>query len=247
MEGMNKMKDYISKLSDEELEKYSRIVSGKVLKDIFKNNPRQYKTLSYGKRPESLRYEECIALVVKKRKSKFIQEIMNSNADYTVSETLKYIKDNTNEKMTTDEALAKSIISFGFDEDVELFLKLTERSTDEEYIQKITALIDEILQKEEKEQQAESEAPAEVQTTPEPPDTSEMESKLAEMQQREHAVIEQYETEKAAHESDTAHYEKELESLQKQILASQAKINRLETEMNRLLVFDDSEVIRKIN
>ena len=102
-------------------------------------------------------------------------------------------------------------------------------------------------QKEEKEQQAESEAPAEVQTAPELPDTSQLESKLAEMQQREQTILEQYEAEKAAHESDTERYNEELESLKKQLSASQVKISELETEMNRLLVFDDSEVARSIS
>ena len=91
------MKDYISKLSDEELEKYGRIVSGKILKGIFKSNPKEYQSLSYGKRPEALKHEECIALVVRKRKNKFIQRVMNSNADYIVNETVRHIEENTDE------------------------------------------------------------------------------------------------------------------------------------------------------
>ena len=244
--GYTGMKDYISKLSDEELELFAGIVSGKVLKEIFKSNPKDFQKVSF-KRPGTLKYEECIKLVVKNRKNRFIQTIINGRAEYIVSETSRLIEDNTNEEMTADEALAKSIISFGFDEDVELFFKLTDRPIDEEYIHKITALIDEMRQKEEKEQQAESEAPAEVQTAPELPDTSQLESKLAEMQQREQTILEQYEAEKAAHESDTERYNEELESLKKQLSASQVKISELETEMNRLLVFDDSEVARSIS
>ena len=59
-------------------------------------------------------------------------------------------------KPTADKVLAQSIISFGFDEDVVLFLKLTERPTDEEYVKKITTLIDKIRQETEQEQQAEA-------------------------------------------------------------------------------------------
>ena len=238
------MKDYISKLSDEELEKYGRIVSGKILKGIFKNNPKEYQSLSYGKRPEALKHEECIALVVRKRKNKFIQRVMNSNADYIVNETLKHIEENNDEETDTDNALAQSIISFGFDEDVVLFLKLTERPTDEEYVKKITTLIDKIRQETEQEQQAEPEESEETQTAT---DTiSEMEIQLAEMEQREQKALEQYEAEKTAHESDAARHKEELESLKKQLSDSQTKISRLETELNRLIVFDDSEVIRKI-
>ena len=239
------MKDYISKLSDEELEKYGRIVSGKILKGIFKNNPREYQSLSYGKRPEALKHEECIALVVRKRKNKFIQRVMNSNADYIVNETLKHIEENTDEETDTDNALAQSIISFGFDEDVVLFLKLTERPTDEEYVKKITTLIDQIRQETEQEQQAEPEESEETQTAT---DTiSEMEIQLAEMEQREQKALEQYEAEKTAHESDAACHKEEVESLKKQLSDSQTKISRLETELNRLIVFDDSEVIRRIS
>ena len=239
------MKDYISKLSDEELEKYGRIVSGKILKGIFKNNPREYQSLSYGKRPEALKHEECIALVVRKRKNKFIQRVMNSNADYIVNETLKHIEENTDEETDTDNALAQSIISFGFDEDVVLFLKLTERPTDEEYVKKITTLIDQIRQETEQEQQAEPEESEEIQTAPDA--ISEMEIRLAEMQQREQKALEQYEAEKSVRESDTARYKEELEILKKQLSVSQTKISQLETEVNRLIVFDDSEVIRKIS
>ena len=239
------MKDYVSKLSDEELEKYGRIVSGKILKSIFKNNPREYQSLSYGKRPEALNYEECIALVVKKRKYKFIQTIMNNNADYIVNETLKHIEENTDEETDTDKVLAKSIISFGFDQDVVLFLKLTERPTDEEYVNKITALIDKIRQETEQEQQAEPEESEEIQTAT---DTiSEMETRLFEIEQREQKALEQYETEKAAHESDAARHKEEVESLKKQLSDSQTKISQLESELNRLLVFDDSEVARSIS
>ncbi|MBQ8133352.1 MAG: hypothetical protein IJ192_02925, partial [Clostridia bacterium] len=239
------MKDYISKLSDEELKKYSRIVSGKILKDIFKSHPKDYQTLSYGKRPETLKHEECIGLVVKKRKNRFIQTVMNSNADYIVSETLKYIKNNTTDEVTADEALTHIIIEFGFAEEVGLFLKLTERPTDEKYVNTITALIDEIRKKTKKEQQAESEDSVEELTVPEA--ISEMENQLAEMQQRVQNALEQYEAEKAARESDHARHKEEMESLQKQLSVSQTRVTQLETEMNRLLVFDDSEVIRKIN
>ena len=239
------MKDYISKLSDEELEKYSRIVSGKILKDIFISHPKEYQSLSYWKRAKSLTYDECIELVVKKRKNNFIKAIMNSNAEYIVNETLKHIEENTDEETDTDKVLAQSIISFGFDQDVVLFLKLTERPTDEEYVKTITALIDEIRQKTEKEQQEEPKDSVEVQTAP---DTiSEMETRLFEIEQREQKALEQYETEKAAHESDAARHKEELESLKKQLSDSQTKNSRLETELNRLIVFDDSEVIRRIS
>ena len=89
------MKDYILKLSDEELEKYSRIVSGKILKDIFISHPKEYQSLSYWKRAKSLTYDECIELVVKKRKNNFIKAMMNSNAEYIVNETLKHIEENS--------------------------------------------------------------------------------------------------------------------------------------------------------
>ena len=184
------MKDHISKLSDEELKRYCTIISGKVIKGIFKKRPQDYKTLAYGKRAEKLKDDECIELVVKKRSYKFIQMLINDNAECMNRKTSEDIENNTNEEVTADEALAKSIISFGFDKDVELFFKLTYRPIDEEYIQKITALIDEMRQKEEKEHRTESEAPAEVQTAPELPDTSEMESKLAEMEQREQKALE---------------------------------------------------------
>ena len=239
------MKDYILKLSDEELEKYSRIVSGKILKDIFISHPKEYQSLSYWKRAKSLTYDECIELVVKKRKNNFIKAIMNSNAEYIVNETLKHIEENAEAETDTDKVLAQSIISFGFDEDVELFFKLTERPTGEEYVKKITVLIDEIRQETEREQQAESEDSVEVQTVPDA--ISEMEIRLAEMQQREQKALEQYEAEKSVRESDTARYKEELEILKKQLSVSQTKISQLETEMNRLIVFDDSEVIRKIS
>ena len=239
------MKDYISKLSDEELEKYGRIVSGKILKGIFKSNPKEYQSLSYGKRPEALNYEECIALVVKKRKYKFIQTIMNNNADYIVNETLKHIEENTDEETDTDKVLAQSIISFGFDQDVVLFLKLTERPTDEEYVNKITALIDKIRQETEQEQQAEPEESEEIQTAPDA--ISEMETRLSEMEQREQKALEQHEAEKTAHESDAARHKEEVESLKKQLSDSQTKISQPESELNRLLVFDDSEVARSIS
>ncbi len=242
------MKDHISKLSDEELKRYCTIITGKAIKSILKNRPQDYKTLAYGKRVEKLKNNECEELVVKKRNNKFIQMLINDNAEYMNRKTSEDIENNTNEEVTADEALAKSIISFGFDKDVELYFILTDRPIDEEYIQKITALIDdEMRQKEETEHRIESEAPAKVQTAPELPDTSEMESKLAEMQQREQTILEQYEAEKAAHESDTERYNEELESLKKQLSASQLKISQLESELNRLLVFDDSEVARSIS
>ena len=74
-----------------------------------------------------------------------------------------------------------------------------------------------------------------------------METRLFEIEQREQKALEQYETEKAAHESDAARHKEEVESLKKQLSDSQTKISRLETELNRLIVFDDSEVIRRIS
>lgn len=67
------------------------------------------------------------------------------------------------------------------------------------------------------------------------------------MEQREQKALEQYEAEKTAHESDAARHKEELELLKKQLSDSQTKISRLETELNRLIVFDDSEVIRRIS
>ena len=74
-----------------------------------------------------------------------------------------------------------------------------------------------------------------------------MEIQLVEMEQREQKALEQYEAEKTAHESDAARHKEEVESLKKQLSDSQTKISRLETELNRLIVFDDSEVIRRIS
>ena len=91
------------------------------MKEIFKSNPKDFQKVSF-KRPGTLKYEECIKLVVKNRKNRFIQTIINGRAEYIVSETSRLIETNTNEEVTADEALAVSIISFGFDKDVELFL-----------------------------------------------------------------------------------------------------------------------------
>lgn len=239
------MKDYISKLTDEELKRYCNIISGKVIKSIFKSHPKDYQSLAYGKRAEKLKDNECVELVVKKRRYRFIQTLINDKAEFVNRKTSKYIEEYTNEEMNADEALAKSIIEYGFDEDVKLFLKLTERSLDEEYIKKISDYISEYYESSVQEQQTEDSA--EEQTKPKLLDTSKIEEKLAKMQQREKAVLEQYEDEKAARESEAAHHKEEVDSLQKQLSILQTKASRLEMEMNRLLVFDDSEVVRNIH
>ena len=237
------MKDYVSMLSDEEFEWVCWEITGKQFREYFKRNSKEFKKLVLGKRPEKLNDKECIQIAIKNKDNNYIVSFINRNINGWLSSISDYL--GKKECPDSDEVISEMLFNSHFVDRISLYFKLIRKNVSQEYIEKVNECICEIRLKLKNEQHTEPEDSVEIQTAPDT--VSEMETQLAEMEQREQKALEQYETEKAAHESDAARHKEELELLKKQLSDSQTKISRLETEMNRLSVFDDSEVIRRIS
>ena len=230
-------------LSDEEFEWLCWEITGKQFREYFKRNSKEFKKLVLGKRPEKLNDKECIQIAIKNKDNNYIVSFINRNINGWLSSISDYL--GKKECPDSDEVISEMLFNSHFVDRISLYFKLIRKNVSQEYIEKVNECICEIRLKLKNEQHTEPEDSVEIQTAPDT--VSEMETQLAEMEQREQKALEQYETEKAAHESDAARHKEELELLKKQLSDSQTKISRLETEMNRLSVFDDSEVIRRIN
>ena len=73
------MKDYISKLSNEEFEWLCWEITGKQFREYFKRNSKEFKKLVLGKRPEKLNDKECIQIAIKNKDNNYIVNIINRN------------------------------------------------------------------------------------------------------------------------------------------------------------------------
>lgn len=237
------MKDYVSMLSDEEFEWLCWEITGKQFREYFKRNSKEFRKLVLVKRPEKLNDKECIQIAIKNKDNNYIVSFINRNINGWLSSISDYL--GKKECPDSDEVISEMLFNSHFVDHISLYFKLIGKNVSQEYIEKVNECICEIRLKLKNEQHTEPEESVEIQTAPDT--VSELETQLAEMEQREQKALEQFETEKSAREADAARHKEELELLKKQLTVTQTKVSQLETEMNRLSVFDDSEVIRRIS
>lgn len=124
------MKNYIERLTDEELEYFcSKIIGPEKIRESFKKNPKGFNVLKPGFRATSLKNDEVISLIVSKRDKKLSGNIVNLYAESCLKMINDILKDSSDEEPV---ALAHTFSSTDtFLERPDIYFKLTDQQYDE--------------------------------------------------------------------------------------------------------------------
>lgn len=237
--------DYLSLLTNEEVNDLCKVISGKIIKKFFTENPNEFARIKSGFRPSRISEDEAVSLASQNINRPFLKFFLNR---YT-EDLLKYGEHNISalklQGQVEEQAIAETLADSPFDGHIELYFKLVCRSVDKEYIDDIKERIFALKNKDETLSSNDTEKVSSEQKI------SELEQKVAELNLQltklvatsEHKENE-YAEKKQALEENNSKLEKTLEELQQQFQDLQYEKKKADEELFELHIraqYDDTE------
>ena len=135
---------YLELLSQEEKSTLCEIITGKVFKELFKNNEQEFSKIRKGFRAKSLTEQSALSIAKNNIDKPFIAmwvERLIASGFEKHEENIKKLEDNGT---SNDDALATTILDSEFADHVDLYLKLAGKVSDEDACAKIRERIERI-------------------------------------------------------------------------------------------------------
>lgn len=238
--------DYLSLLTNDEVNDLCKVISGKIIKKFFTENPNEFARIKSGFRPSRISEDEAVSLVIQNINKTFLRRFINGQTE----SWLKQVKNNIDffkiKGHVEEQAIAETLADSPFDSHIELYFKLIGRSVDKEYIDDIKERI--LALKNKKDETSSSDDTEKVSSEQK---ISELEQKVTELNLQltklvaisEHKENE-YAEKKQALEENNSKLEKTLEELQQQFQDLQYEKKKADEELFELHIraqYDDTE------
>lgn len=237
--------DYLSLLTKEEVNALCGVISGKTIRKLFIENPKEFGKIKPGFRANKISEDEAVSLASQNINRPFLKFFLNR---YT-EDLLKYGEHNISalklQGQVEEQAIAETLADSPFNGHIELYFKLVGRSVDKEYIDDIKERILALKNKDETLSSNDTEKVSSEQKI------SELEQKVTELNLQitdlvadsEHKENE-YAEKRQALEENNSKLEKKLEELQQQFQNLQAEKEKVDDELFELRIraqYDDTE------
>lgn len=237
--------DYLSLLTKEEVNALCGVISGKTIRKLFIENPKEFGKIKQGFRANKISEDEAVSLASQNINRPFLKFFLNR---YT-EDLLKYGEHNISalklQGQVEEQAIAETLADSPFNGHIELYFKLVGRSVDKEYIDDIKERILALKNKDETLSSNDTEKVSSEQKI------SELEQKVTELNLQitdlvadsEHKENE-YAEKRQALEENNSKLEKKLEELQQQFQNLQAEKEKVDDELFELRIraqYDDTE------
>lgn len=128
---------YIDLLTNEDIKYICNAISGKTLKKLFTDSPKEFSKIKRGFRPNSISDIEAVDLAIKNSNKKFLREFIDFIVKNWMSEIENNISEVENNGADHDEAIAVTLIDSYFFDNIKLYFKLAQVEAEDEYILKI--------------------------------------------------------------------------------------------------------------
>ena len=129
--------DYLSLLTKEEVNALCGVISGKTIRKLFIENPKEFGKIKPGFRANKISEDEAVSLASQNINRPFLKFFLNR---YT-EDLLKYGEHNISalklQGQVEEQAIAETLADSPFNGHIELYFKLVGRSVDKEYIDDI--------------------------------------------------------------------------------------------------------------
>ena len=137
------MKDYISNLTDDELEWLCSEIPIYKYEEYFKAPPMDSLIINKSENQGKHRLEKLVYITLKNKNLDFVKKFLNQNARSIVLAFSRQLSiyEQHYKNLNFDEAMARTLKLFHFGGRVVLYFKLTEKRIDSEYIRKLNQLI----------------------------------------------------------------------------------------------------------
>lgn len=136
--------NYIVLLSDEELTEVCRLISGNILRDLYKSNSKEFTKIKRGFRPNKISNEVAINIAVQSRNVPFISVEINKHIEKWIKQIDELLSERPVDKdqdIYLTEALSKTV----FANNVSLYFKLKGSDVTVEYAKSIQDAVDALL------------------------------------------------------------------------------------------------------
>lgn len=136
--------NYVDKLSDEDLKYICSIIPDKNVKDVFKKYPKMFQNIKPGFRSKTLNQKELSEILYNHKSEDFISNIINQFISNTLKEINIFFEFETNQGSNEDLALLRTLSNSYFSKNASIYFRLIEREASQEYLNLITASVEEI-------------------------------------------------------------------------------------------------------
>ena len=237
--------NYLSLLTKEEVNALCGVISGKTIRKLFIENPKEFGKIKPGFRANKISEDEAVSLASQNVNRSFLKFFLNK---YTEG-LLEYGEHNISalklQGHVEEQAIAETLADSPFNGHIELYFKLVGRSVDKEYIDDIKERILALKNKDETLSSNDTEKVSSKQKI------SELEQKVTELNLQitdlvadsEHKENE-YAEKRQALEENNSKLEKKLEELQQQFQNLQSEKEKVDDELFELRIraqYDDTE------
>lgn len=122
--------NYLELLTEDEKSLLCEIITGKLFKELFKQNERAFSKIQKGFRAKSLTESFALSVAVKNIDEPFIAIFINKVVDEWINGIEQKIESLEADGSTYDLALATALLDSVFAEHIDIYLKLTEKPSD---------------------------------------------------------------------------------------------------------------------
>ena len=133
--------NYVERLTDEELTYICNLITGKVIRKHFQNNPQKFSKVRPGFRPNVLSEKMAIKLTVRYRDEPFILSFINNQIAVLLKEIDGKRNDLTKEGKDSESALLLVLPQTAFFSRLDIYFKIAEQSRSEEYIRLVKSAV----------------------------------------------------------------------------------------------------------
>lgn len=129
--------NYIDLFNQEEKAILCKIITGRDFKELFKKNEKEFSKIRKGFRAKSLTEQQALSIAISNVDKPFIAMWVNVKVDIWLKEIQENIDKLEKEGSTHDIALAETMLDSVFANNVDLYLKLVGKTTDENICSKL--------------------------------------------------------------------------------------------------------------
>ena len=129
--------NYISLLTQGEIEILCNLVSGKRFKALFQKKSKEFSKIKPGFRPNGISEKDAVSLGIKYIDKPFISSFVNTTVEIWLKEIEEFYTNLASNGRNGDEALAETLSGSWFSANLSLYFKLIGKDIDEAYLAKL--------------------------------------------------------------------------------------------------------------
>lgn len=229
--------NYISLLTQDEIETICNQISGKGFKALFQKKSKEFSKIKPGFRPNGISGKDAVSLGIKYIDKPFISSFVNTAVENWLKEIDEFYANLISNGRGEDEAIAETLLKSYLSENINLYFKLTKKDADEVYIAKIKENMEAIAaQTDENKQEEQAPRP---DATYEAEDFCEQLKKSTEQLNMYKDQVQSLKDEKASMEQDLADAQTRIQKLQQDKQEMEAELTSFRTRIQ----YDDIEEV----